>query len=780
MREKILFDDNWLFHEGDIENVNPKEKMYVYYQAKTERKVSGPASRFYKETLEDALGCAEMRFDRWDKVNLPHDYMITKYPSEDETGTTGYVKYDNAWYRKKFFLSEEDKDKRITLLFEGVATHATVYLNGCLLKHNFCGYTSFEVDISDVAKYNGEENVLAVYVEAKEHEGWWYEGAGIYRHVWLIKTDKVAVDLWGVYVAPKKTEGNKWQVKIETTVVNDKYEDVLAELETTFIDENDNEVAKVLSDLEIPLREKKTAVYFAEIEAPMLWDIDSPKLYTVRTLVKIKGELCDIYDTRTGFREFKLDANEGLFLNGKHVKLNGVCVHQDCGLTGKAVSDNLARYKIEMLKEMGANGYRTSHYPHSEATMDALDELGFIVMDETRWFESTKEGKEQLEMLMKRDRNRPSVLFWSLGNEEPHHITMEGRRIFKNLKAFANKLDDTRYIMTAVSNDPVNATVYEDSEVIGINYGLDTYEILHKKYPDKPIFASECCASGTTRGWYDADFPEGGYMYGYDRDMAPETGFKGRENTWKFLDKHKWIIGGYQWAGFEHRGETVWPRLCSQSGAIDLFLQKKDAFYQNQSLWIKDRPLVHLIPHWNFKGREGEKIRVCAYTNCEEVELYLNGKSMGVQKLEKHERGNWYVPYEPGKIYVEGRIGGKTVVYDEKETTDKAENLRLILENKVECANGVDTAVITCLCTDSKGREVPDASPFVTFSTNGLGKIIGTGSDICDHIPVNVPMRKMRAGRISVAVQVGTDKGELKIYASAENMTGSVLTINLN
>lgn len=777
MREKILFDDKWLFHRGEVNMDYHRDKGPIYAQAKTERKLYGPASRLYKGMPDpygrDNIQCA----DKWEWVNLPHDYVILQTPDKNENNALGYFKYENAWYRKKFTLPEEDKDKRITLLFDGVATHATVYVNGCLMKHNFCGYTSFEVDITDVATFGNVENVIAVYVETNEHEGWWYEGGGIYRHVWLTKTEKVCVDLWGVYVAPEKKSDNIWNVKIETTLVNDRYEDVRAEIISCINDKDGKTLAETSCTIDIPYRDKNTARYEATADNPLLWDVDAPNLYTVTTTVKINGEEVDSYSVKTGFRTYYLDPNEGMFLNGKHLKIKGVCAHQDFGLTGKAVSDNVHRYKMEMIKEMGANGYRTSHYPQTEAIMDALDELGFIVMAETRWFESSDEGKEQLEMLVKRDRNRPSIFFWSVGNEEPHHITETGRNICKSLKAFIKKLDDTRTIMSAVSDSPDTATVYDELDAIGINYNLSKFDYIHEKYPEKPVFSSECCATGSTRGWYDDDFPEKSYFSAYDKDS--NAWFLGREKTWQFMCARKWVLGEYQWIAFEHRGETVWPRLCSQSGAIDLFLQKKDAFYQNQTHWIEDRPLVHLLPHWNFKGREGEMIKVVAYTNCDELELYLNGESLGKKQIEKYGHGEWTVPYTPGELKVEARIGGVTVCTDRKITTGRAVALKLKLDNKVYDANGRDIAIITCYCVDKDGNEVPDACPFVSFNTNKLGKVIATGSDVCDHHPVYLPERKMRAGRITVAVKVGEISGELKVYASAENLDGTVLTIPL-
>jgi len=776
MREKILFDDHWMFHKGDIEVKRPADKGPIYTSAKTERKLWGPASRHYNGCPDDYGLDHEICTDKWEWVDLPHDYVILQEPSEEENNALGYFKYENAWYRKKFTLSEEDKNKRLLLLFDGVATHATVYLNGCLLKRNFCGYTSFEVDITDYVKFD-EENVLAVYVQTDEHEGWWYEGGGIYRHVWLIKTDTVAVDLWGVYVYAKNIHDKVWKINFETTVVNDRYQDVNAEIISYVLNTQGEEVAKASSDIFIPYREKGTAYYSTELIDPILWDIENPYQYTVKTVVKVNGETVDEYFVKTGFRTYRLDPNKGMFLNGRHVKIKGVCAHQDFGLTGKAVPDNVHRYKIELIKEMGANGYRTSHYPQTEAIMDALDDLGFIVMAETRWFDSTEEGKKQLEMLIKRDRNRPSIFFWSIGNEEPHHITEEGRRICKNLKAFIEKLDKTRFITSAVSNDPDIATVYDELDVIGINYNLDKYDKIHEKYPDKPIVSSECCATGTTRGWYEDDFPPKAFLSAYDKDT--NRWFLGREKTWKFICEREWVLGAYQWIAFEHRGETVWPRLCSQSGAIDLFLQKKDAFYQNQTHWIEDKPLVHLMPHWNFRGREGEIIRVVAYTNCEELELFVNGKSMGKQQIERYGHGEWYVEYVPGEIYVEARNGGKVVCMDKRETTGKPVALKMVLDNKVSKANGKDFAIISCFCVDDNGREVPDAECYVRFHCNSLGEIVGTGSDITDHNPVYLPERRMRAGRITVAVRVGKTPGQLKVYAESENLEDGVLTIPL-
>lgn len=775
MSEKILFNDNWVFHKGDINYNLPTDKGPIYNQSKTERMKWGPACINYRAVPDDYAPMVEHRTERWDWVTLPHDYVIQQAPNKNENNALGYFKYENAWYRKEFMLSDEDKNKRITLFFEAIATEAHIYVNGCVMKHNYCGYNSFEVDISDVVKF-GEKNVVAVYVYTQNHEGWWYEGGGIYRNVWLVKSELISIDLWGVYVCPKKLDECCWQTDIETEVRNDTYNNSHVTV-TNIVLDDDKEICRMSESAEIPLCGTGKIKTSAIVDNPNLWDIENPHMYYVITTVECNGVVCDKNKTRFGFREFVLDPDKGLFLNGKHVKIKGVCAHQDFGLTGKAVPDNILRHKVKMIKEMGANGYRCSHYPHPEATMDALDEMGFIVMDEVRWFDSSEDGIKQLEMLIKRDRNRPSVLFWSIGNEEPHHDTEEGRRICKKMTAHVKKLDSSRFVMTAVSNSPEIAPVYDELDAIGINYNLDKYEELHKKYPNKAIFASECCATGTTRGWYFDDNEEKAYLEAYDKDTS--NWFKGREKTWQFFMSHDWIMGGYQWIAFEHRGECMWPRLCSQSGAIDLFLQKKDAFYQNMSHWVENRPVVHILPHWNFEGMEGEIIRVSVYTNCDEVELVLNGKSIGRKKVEKYGHAEWNVSYVPGKITAIAYNNGVKQAEDVRETSGKSVALKLICENEVNKANGVDIALFTCICVDENGREVPTASPYVSFSANKYGKVVGTGSDIADHTPVYLTERKMRAGRISVAVRVGTEPGDLKLYAESDGLKTAVATVTL-
>lgn len=778
MREKILFDDNWLFHKGDVKIETPKVKGPVYTSAKTERKKQGPACIYYNDAVDDFRNNVEYNADKWINVTLPHDYIISGEMKENNNPALGFFDYENGWYRKHFTVDEADRDKRITLYFEGVATRTIVYLNGCELKHNLCGYTPFEVDITDYVQFNND-NVLAVYTYYDDNDGWWYQGGGIYRHVWLNKTDNLAVDLYGVFVAPKYENGS-WTVDFETTLRNDYYEDKSAKLLSKIIDKSGKVVCEVNADISVESREKATVKYSTPIENPILWDLDNPYQYDVETTVVLDGKAVDVYTTKTGFRYYSVDPDKGFFLNGKKTLIKGLCGHGDFGLTGKAVPDNIFRYKTKMMKDMGANGYRCSHYPQAEAMMDALDENGFIVMCESRWFDSSDEGRHAVETHVKRDRNRPSVFMWSLGNEEYYHITDEGRRINKNLYHLVKKLDNTRIITSAVSVQPENSTVFNECDAIGVNYNHWSYKLLHDQHPTKPIYVSECCATGTTRGWYFPDSEENGAIHAYD--TAVNAWYTAREQFMSFFNNAPWLFGFYQWIAFEHRGEALWPRVCSQSGAIDLFLQKKDAFYQNKSYFTdgKTSPMVHVLPHWNWQGLEGEKIKVYAYTNCDELELRLNGNVIEKIKVEPFSHGEWYVPYERGKLECFGFINGEQVAYDFVETTGKAVALKLKLDNAGDVtANGEDIAMITCYCVDENGKEVPNAEPLVRFSCNELGKVVGTGSSVSDHNLITNTSRKMYAGKISVAVKAGKQNGELKVYATADNLDLTVLTVEI-
>ena len=639
--------------------------------------------------------------------------------------------------------------------------------------HNFSSYNTIEIDISDNVYYD-KENIIAVYVNTEEWEGWWYQGGGIYRDVTLTVTEPVAIDLWGVYAPCRKINDTDWQVNFITTVVNSDYSDCTVTAESQVIDADGNCVAKAKGEGNIELREKGIIKYSTIVENPRLWDLESPNLYIIKTVLKQNDEEIDENITRIGFRMVEVSVDKGLLINGKKTFIKGVCAHQDFGLTGLAVPDNIAKYKIKLIKEMGANGYRTSHYQQTAAYLDACDELGLLVMDEARWFESTEESFKQLESLVKRDRNRPSVIMWSTSNEEPYHTTDVGYRIHKAVAAHIRKLDDTRLITAAEDKTPEKSTIYDECDIVGINYNLSIYDTVHEISPNKVIFASECCATGTSRDWnYDSN--SNGRLR--DKDTDTNDWFLGREKTWKFLMARPYVIGCYQWIAVEHRGEAMWPAICSKSGALDLFLQKKGAFYQNKSHWT-DEPMAHIVPHWNFEGLEGKDILVTVYTNCEELELFLNGQSHGKKQIEKYGHGEWNVPYETGILEVKGYINGKLAATDKRITTGKPVALKLTLDNEFE-ANGRDIALFTCECIDETGNAVPDASEFVNFSVNAPAVIVGTGSDNCDHNNVANSERKMYMGKIRIAVKPAKDQKNIRLSAFSETCKSDIIEITL-
>lgn len=774
MHEVIDLNEGWLFHRGDINAQKPTVKAPVYTQSKTERKLAGPAAYKYLDNPNQFYPPCELKYERWEKVNIPHDYVIDGEPNQNENSALGYIHYDNAWYRKHFNMPIGSEGKRAILRFEGIAGRSTIYINGCEMYHNFSRYNTFEVDISDYVYYD-KENIIAVYLNTEEFEGWWYQGGGIYRNVFLDITETIAIDLWGVFAPAKKLDDDNWQIDFKTTIVNIDYSDNEITVKSSVYDSNNKCVATAQCDGVIPLRDKNTLKYKAFVHNPFLWDCENPYLYTVKTQLYKNNEEIDENITRIGFRTVEFSVENGFMLNGKETFINGVCAHQDFGLTGLAVPDNIAKYKMKLIKEMGANGYRTSHYQQTAAYLDACDELGLLVMNEARWFESTEESFKQLESLIKRDRNRPSVIMWSTSNEEPFHVTDIGRRLHKAIAAHIEKFDNTRCITIAQDRTPEKSTVYDECDIVGINYNLSIYDKINESCPNKPLFASECCATGTTRDW---NYPTNHHGRIRDKDIDTNEWFLGREKTYKFLRNRSYVFGCYQWAAVEHRGEAVWPALCSKSGALDLFLQKKGAFYQNKSHWTTE-PMAHIVPHWNFDGFEGSEIPVTVYTNCDELELFLNEKSLGKKQIEKYGHGEWDVKYEAGELKVLGYIRGQKVCEHKRTTTGKPVGLKLTLDNEFE-PNGKDIALFTCECIDEFGNTVPDASPFVNFSVNMPAVIIGTGSDNCDHNNVTLPCRKMYMGKIRVAVKPSKGQNSLQLTALSEGYKSANLKIDIN
>lgn len=765
MRETILLHEGWLY-SADTPAIHPEEPRthVMYLQAKTECRIYGPASRDYQEG------------DGWQEVTLPHDYIISQDLQEGTPWAEGHFRYHNAWYRRRFTLSAEEEGRRIALYFEGVATHAEVYVNGCLAGRNFCGYTPFELDITSFVRF-GEENVLAVFVDStSSFEGWWYQGGGIYRDVWLMKGDMAHIRRDGVYIHPEYEGDGQWRVPLDVEVRNDGVRARNIRVECRGLDPEGREVFLLSQEAELPVFDTVTLRLSTALREPRRWDVEAPVLYSVETRLLEGDELLDSQRDTYGYRTFRF-TTEGFYLNDRPLKLKGMCGHQDYGLTGKVMPPCVAEYRAKLYKEMGVNAVRCSHYPHTHWLMDTYDRMGFVVMAETRWFSDEPEAMRQLETLIRLERNRPSVILWSVGNEEPTHALPQGARIVQRMFARVRQLDGTRPLTTVVCHDPVNATVQPYCDVLSINYNQDIYDELHAKYPDKPVVAGETCATATTRGWYADNMPERGFYSAYDTD-AMALGNMARETTWKFMMARPWVNGVFQWDAVEHRGEGRWPRLCSVSGAIDLFLQRKDAFWQNQSHYVKE-PMIHLLPHWNHPGAEGRPFRVWAYTNCDEAELFLNGVSLGRQKLAAYDHGAWQVPYVPGTLRAVGYRDGKLAAEDVRATTGPACRLKLTVDAADDTADGRGMAILTCVCLDSEGREVPDAEPMLHFDVNVLGTLVGTGSSGCDPISVACPDRRMRAGRAAVCVRYGKAAGMLTVNVRADELAAGYADIAL-
>ncbi len=755
MRQEIKILTDWLYYGDDIQVTPPNNKATVYNQAKTERRLYGPAARCFDESA-------------FQRIDLPHDALIQDTPSPDENPGTGYYRYHNAWYRKHLLIPTDWKGGVVSLLFEGAATQATVYVNGCLAGRSFSGYAPFELDITDFVLF-GEDNTISVYLDSTSNvECWWYQGLGIYRNVTLTYTECVHIRRDGIFVTPVKKDDGTWAVPVHVEIENGGYHAGCVEVTCEIEDENGVVIDSVRDACAVSPYSEAVVPFSLTAENPEIWDVWNAHMYTARVRLTLGDTLLDEMTAHFGFRTFCFDPNDGFLLNGRRVELQGVNLHGDFSLTGKVMPEDISVYRLKLLKEMGVNACRMAHYPHAAHEMDALDREGMLVLAETRWFSSDAESMKQWEALIRRDRNHPSVILWSAGNEEALFTEDRGVRIARKMFARARAIDPTRPLTAAVDKQPSSCPLFDECDVITVNYNLSSYDAIHEKYPDKALIAGEWCAAPTTRGWYQADNPALGRTSAYD--SAPDNGFSAtREFTHTFISKRPWVAGGFQWSGIEYRGESLWPRLASSSGALDLFLFKKDAFYQNQSHMLK-KPMIHLLPDWNQSVKEGEIVHVWAYTNCDQAELFVNGESCGTRRTRDGIHAEWLVPYKAGEIRAMGINNGIPVCGTTVKTTGAPVKLRFT-------RNDPDAWLFTLECVDEEDNPVPDASPEVVFRTQGPVKIIGTGSDPADPIPPASRVRKMYMGKIAVYAQPVSGEGVGIIYAKTTGMDEASILI---
>lgn len=723
-REKLLMDFNWKFaygHPYDASQDFDHGTSYFSYYAKAG----------YGD------GAASAGFDdrAWRNIDLPHDFAVEQAFSSKGSHSHGYKAIGRnfpdvsvGWYRKTFDLPESDLGKRISVTFDGVHRDSRVFINGHYLGTQESGYNSFTYDITEFLNYGGS-NVLAVRVDVTYEEGWYYEGAGIYRHVWLHKTQPLHVAQYGTFVY-SEVAANKALLTVETEIQNDNLDDVEYAVLHQLIDAGGNVVAE--SDVAEGELEELSSVAIKQqfnVNNPLLWSIENPYLYTLKTVVSTPEGVSDVYFTTTGIRTIRWDAKQGFFLNGEHVKLKGTNNHQDHAGVGTAMPDELQYYRISKLKEMGSNAYRTSHNPPTPELLEACDRLGMLVINENRLMATSPFQLDYLERLIKRDRNHPSVILWSMGNEEwAIEGNVTGERIIQKLQAFANKLDPTRPKNAASSGGWGNG-VSKHIEVMGFNYlGNGDHDAYHAKFPDKPSVGTEEGSTNTTRGVYFDD-TEKQHIASYDR-TAQNGHFKTIEYTWNFYDARDYLAGMFIWTGFDYRGEPTpygWPSIHSYFGMYDVCGFPKDNVWYLKSWWGSE-PVLHLFPHWNWQGREGENIKVVAYSNCDEVELFVNEISVGRKTMERNGHIEWMVPYKAGEIKAIGYKNGEKQLEQLHQTTGKPVNVVLNAHKNRFKADGEDLAIITVSSTDSLGRHVPNASNKIRFDIQGPGKIIGVGN----------------------------------------------------
>ncbi len=744
----------------------------------------------------------------WRIVHLPHDYVIEGTFTPKGDASHGSLIPTPAWYRKTFTLPLSDKGKALWIDFDGAYRESKVYLNGQFLGEHPCGYTPFRFDVSRAARY-GAKNVLAVQVSPQHEEGWWYEGGGIYRHVWLNVADPVHVAPWGTFVTTQMPEPVPGQpvapatVTIKTTVDAPKpFMDTpsspmeLPRIVCYIRDAGGHIVASAADLLQVSkvptLVEQQT-----RISHPILWSIQKPTLYTLHTEIRQGFHVLDSTDTRFGIRTIRFDAEKGFFLNGVPVKIKGTCNHQDFAGVGVAMPDSLLYWRVKKLKEMGSNAYRMSHNPPTSELLDACDKLGMLVMVENRHLGDTEEGKapantpyadlHEVQSMVLRDRNHPSVILWSMCNEEGHQGDPAGARIFAAMKKAVDAVDGTRLVTCAMNGgyDTLNG-ISGVEDIQGINYSPGAYDWFHKAHPAQPLFGSETASTVSTRGIYATEkwdryvgLQAKGYVDAYDVNAPPWA--QTAEAGWQPIADRPYVAGGFVWTGFDYKGEPTpfgWPDVNSNFGILDQCGFPKDGFYYYQAVW-GDKPIVHVLPHWNWAGKEGQPIDVWAYANAARVELFLNGASLGAKDMPRNGHVNWSVPYAPGTLEARGYdTAGKVTATDKVETAGAPTSLRLSTDRTKLTPDGEDLTMIEVDVLDVQGRLVPTAGDMVSFTVTGAGHVAGVGNgDPSCHEPDQAAQRSAFNGKCLVIVGAGERPGPITLTASALGLTSASLKL---
>jgi len=766
----------------------------------------------------------------WRDLDLPHDWSIEGPFGEKEPagGPGAYLPTGVGWYRKSFRLSEPRDDASILLEFDGVYQNSDVWINGTHLGLRPYGYIPFAYDLTPYLNRKGD-NVIAVRVDnSLQTNCRWYSGSGIYRHTWLISTSPIRVAHWGTYVTFPRISKSAATIQIKTTIASSLNAATQCSLTTTILDKNNITVTAVERSQEVGANSGYEFVQDAVVNQPNLWSPGDPYLYTVRSTVRVSGAVVDEYDTSIGIREAIFDTNRGFILNGEHIKLNGVCIHHEAGSVGAAVPEHVWERRLQLLQEMGCNAIRTSHNPYSAEFMDLCDRMGFLVMAEA--FDEWKVPKGQikngyslyfdewyerdLRNFIHRDRNHPSIVLWSAGNEIGDQSDPNGAETLRELLAIFHTEDPTRLVTAGcdrIASEPPSNTARPEFlallDIVGYNYvdrwrdrANKYYSIDREAYPQRRFIGTESSGMGSIRGDYRGLFPDANTPANRRRFMFEGNLDINVESLWKFVRTYDYVAGDFMWTGIDYLGEAFWPMKSSFAGVIDTCGFKKDGFYFYQSQWT-ERPMLHLSPHWNWKGKEGQLIPVTCYTNCDTVELFLNGRSLGVKGYEFPRAGmegtwgnlpararvlkttsdlhlTWDVSYEPGTLKAVATKDGKVAGTAEVATTGEAAVVFVSVDRNTIRADRRDVAHVTIEVRDENGLLVPTANNEITFEILGEGRLIGVDNgDPFSHEDYKGSKRNTFNGLCLAIIQSTVKTGNIRVNASSAGLRTGTVTI---
>ena len=799
--QRLMLDFGWRFHLG---NADDAARDFRYGAPMREGTFSKAGQDWLHNPADNSL---QHSFDdsAWQVVDLPHDWAvelpyITGEGAESSIlaahGGKGlgrnYPETSIGWYQRTFDVPATDEGMRLSIEFDGVFRDSIIFFNGFIIGRNLSGYAPFSFDVTDYVKYGGK-NVITVRVDATLNEGWYYEGAGIYRHTWLTKKHPLHIAQWGTFVQ-SNLRGGAAHLSIQTDLVNDSGEKGTGRLLSQIIDPAGKVVATVpATSFEVAPWASVTVQTHTTLLHAILWSLESPNLYRVVCLIESGGKATDHADVTFGIRSIHFDPDHGFFLNGKPVKLKGTCNHQDHAGVGIAVPDRIHSDRVSVMKQMGSNAWRTAHNPVSTEFLDACDRQGMMVMAEIRMMASTPEGLSQLERMVRKDRNHPSIILWSLANEEYFYQgTSTGARIVTSMKRLANKLDPSRPV-TGAMNGGWGRGISAVVDVQGFNYwngGLPgekegdrnkpksaDIDAFHKKFPKQPTIGTEVSNASSSRGVYEND-PKAGYVTAFSLKSDSVTD---AEQWWSIFDERPFLSGGFTWVGFDYRGEpNPYDRVSvsSQFGCVDTCGFPKDIFFYYKSWWGSD-PVLHLFPHWNWEGKQGEELQVRCHSNLDSVELLLNGKSLGTQTVPHNSHVGWSVKYEPGVLEARGFKDGRVVLTDRRETTGVASQLVLRPSLHQIAADGEDVSAIAVEIRDSGGRVVPTACNLLHFKITGPGKIIGVGNGdpSCRERDKpespNAGLRSAFNGLCMAFIQATKQPGTIRVEVSGNNLNST-------